>query len=850
VPVFVVNHNLRRLLIVLLAGASGIVSSARAQTLPPNIVIILADDLGYGDVSFNGCPDYTTPNIDSIASNGARCTNGYVTCPFCSPSRAALLTGRYQQRFGHEDQPSGDNTNPLLGLPMTELPLWQMLKPVGYVSGLIGKWHLGEAPNLHPLARGFDEFFGFLAAASTYWNASLLRGDTAYTEPAYLTEAFTREAISFIDRHASEPFFLFLSYNAVHTPDDVPPQVYLDRVANITDPDRRNHAAMAIALDDGIGQVLQTLQTNNLLEKTLIFFLSDNGAPYRDYTRNLPLRGYKYDVLEGGIRVPFAVQWTGRIPANAVYDEPISSLDILPTITATVGVSLPTDRVYDGLNVLPFLTGEQTSPTRTLFWRWLGLGEDGPPGSSDTVWAVRNGSLKLVTEQAAADQPPALYDLPNDIGEAQNLAATQPGDVASLTELYDQWNLGLISPRWRHEVCTAMVPLILAGDWNGYNKDDPTLPWRLIRVTAPSDQGTPDAYNWFTTTIHVGTTSGDTTPGVHSFTLVGGQTYSRQWGGVALNIDANTAIPYFSGPALGPTNTISFEDGFYYSLRVLEWASQIGRPMNLAVMKTSASPVSVSVVGQTPTSPTADDPVVVDILTSNTKSIEERIYLRWSTDFFVTSHLVEASGAGVNYSAAIPAQPAATGVEYTVLTSTVDLSGQVAPGAIDSLTLATSNVSRFVVSGGTPTPTVTPSPTPTATPTPSPTPTPTETPTPTPSPTPTPAPEPTATPTPSPTPTPAPSPPVITIQPKNKSVMVGKRAKFSVTATGTDPLGYQWKKNRLDIPGATQSSYTTPQTTATDNGSSFSVVVSNFAGSVTSRNAKLTVKTPTPTPTP
>jgi arylsulfatase A-like enzyme len=783
-----VNHKLRLLLVALLAGAGAIVSSALAQTSPPNIVIILADDLGYGDVSMNGCPDFTTPNIDSIASNGALCTNGYVTHPFCSPSRAGLLTGRYQQRFGHETQPSGDADNPLLGLPTTELALWQMLKPAGYVCGLIGKWHLGEAENLHPLPRGFDEFFGFLKGASTYWNASLLQGDSPYTEPDYLTDAFTREAISFINRHASEPFFLYLAYNAVHGPPDVPPQVYLDRVAYITDPDRRNYAAMIIALDDGVGQVLQTLQTNNLLDKTLIFFLSDNGAPHTSFTRNLPLRGYKFDVLEGGIRVPFAVQWTGQIPAHVVYDDPISSLDIVPTITAAVGVSLPTDRVYDGLNVLPYLTGEQTSPTRTLFWRWLQLGQDGPPGSSDTIWAVRNGPLKLVTEKAATDQPPALYDLPNDIGEAQNLAPTQPDDVAFLRTLYDQWNLGLISPRWRNEVCSQMAPLILAGDWNGYNKDDPAAPWGLTRVTAPSDQGTPDAYNWFTTTIHVGTTGCDTTPGVHYFTLVGDKSYSTQWGGIAVNIDANTAIPYFSGTALGPTNTISFEDGFYYSLRVLEWDGQIGQPMNLAVMKTSASPVSVSVAGQTPTSPMPDDPVVVDILASNTKSIEERIYLRWSTDFLITSHLVEASGAGVNYSATIPAQPAATAVEYAVLTSTVDLSGVVTSGAIDSLTLATSNLSRYVVSGETPAPTPTPSPAPTPTPTPEPTATPT--------PSPTPTPQPTATPTPSPTPTPNPTP-----TPRPTPQQPNPPSDLTATAISTSQIDLAWSDNSANESG-------------------------------------------------
>ena len=649
-------NNLRQFLLAALASAGGIVSSALAQTSPPNVVIILADDLGYGDVSMNGCADYATPNIDSIASNGALCTNGYVTHPFCSPSRAALLTGRYQQRFGHENQPQGDPANPLLGLPTTELPLWQMLKPAGYVCGLIGKWHLGEAPNLHPLARGFDEFFGFLKALSPYWNASLLRGETPYTEPDYLTDAFTREAVSFINRHAPEPFLLFLAYNAVHSPYDVPPQVYLDRVANITDPERRNYAAMVTALDDGIGQVLQALQDNNLLDKTLIFFLSDNGAPQRAFTRNEPLRGYKWDVFEGGIRVPFAVQWTGRVPAHTVYHEPISSLDIVPTVAAAAGISLPVDRAYDGLNVLPFLTGEETTPPRTLFWRWFDFGSAGPPGpQADTLWAVRSGSLKLVRPRKSADGPPSLYDMASDTGENQDLAQKQPEDVASLTQLYDQWNLNLISPRWRNQYSLDIVPLVLAGDWNGYNKDDAQLPWKLTRVTAPSDQGTPDGYNWLTTTIYAATIGGDTTPGVHSFTLVGGHSYANQWGGVTLDIDSTTSIPFFSGTDLGPANSVSFADGFYYSVRLLERDQQIDNPMNLTLMKTSAPPVSITVGAQTPMVPTSDDPVVVDILTSQPKSTEERIYLRWSTDFFMTSHLVEASGAGVNYTATIPA---------------------------------------------------------------------------------------------------------------------------------------------------------------------------------------------------
>ena len=309
---------MNKLVLPLLLTFCPLVLPAGAQTNHPNIVVVLADDLGYGDVSLNGCPDYSTPNIDSIASNGASCTNGYCTHPFCSPSRAGLLTGRNQQRFGHEYQPEGDNNNPRLGLPMTEVLLPQLLKPAGYVCGIVGKWHLGYAENFRPLQRGFDEFFGFLPAVSSYYNALLLSGDTTITETSYLTDAFTREAVSFINRHATEPFFLYLAYNAVHSPYPVPPANYMSQVSNITDPDRQIYAAMVVALDAGVGQVLQTLQTNNLLNNTLIFFVSDNGAPMTSFTRNLPLRGYKMNTLEGGIRIPYAVQWTGHVPPHVI----------------------------------------------------------------------------------------------------------------------------------------------------------------------------------------------------------------------------------------------------------------------------------------------------------------------------------------------------------------------------------------------------------------------------------------------------------------------------------------------------------------------------------------------------
>ncbi len=668
---------------------------------------------------------------------------------------------------------------------MTETLLPQILKPAGYVCGAIGKWHLGYAANFHPLARGFDEFFGFLSAESNYYNAEILDGYTTVIEKEYLTDAFTREAVSFISSHAAEPFFLYLPYNAVHAPYDKPPKVYMDRVANITDPDRRIYAAMVVAMDDGVGQVLQTLGSNNLLRNTLIFFVSDNGAADKPFTRNLPLRGYKMNVLEGGIRVPFAVRWTGQIPAHTVYNELVSSLDIVATAAAAAGVALPTDRVYDGLNIVPFLAGQQISPQRNLFWRWFGLGPDGPPGAVDTIWAVRSGPLKLVTERNTVGLPPALYNLPADVGEAQDLAATQPGDVDALKQLYAQWNAQTIPPLWQSTYFTTS-PLVLVGDWDGFNQNDSAPPWALTRVTAPGENGTPDSFTWFTSTIHVASAGGDTTPGVHSFAVIGANSYSHQWGGATITVDGVSALQFCGGTDLGPTNNISLQDGYYYSFRILDPLVLNTTTLELSVLKTSAPPVSVARSDQTPAIPTSDDPVVVGITTSQVPSLEERIYLRWSTDTFITSYVVRANGSGVNYSATIPPQPAGSLVQYSIITSTVDLAPFLTSGAIDPFTLADTVTFSFVTSV-------------------------------------------------------VPGAPLITTQPANRTVTVGKRAKFTVTATGDATLYYQWRKNGADIPGAHKTTYTMRATTLADNGARFSVVVSNNAGSVTSNDATLTV---------
>jgi arylsulfatase A-like enzyme len=773
---------------VLMLPAFVLFSSSWAQTAPPNIVVILADDLGYNDVGFNGCPDIPTPNIDSIAMNGVLCPSGYATHPFCSPSRAGLITGRYQQRFGHDSGPTLGSTNPCLGLPTTELTLPQLLKPAGYLCGAIGKWHLGYVPDLYPTRRGFDEFFGFLDAGSPYYNAELLRNETPLVEKEYLTDAFTREGVSFINRHATQPFFLYLAYNAVHKPYNTPPDMYLERVANIPDPDRRTYAAMVVALDDGVGQVLQTLQANNLMENTLIFFLSDNGAPQEaadsdNGSNNYPLRGYKTNTLEGGIRVPFAVQWTGHLPANVIYNDLVSALDIVATSAAVAGVSLPGDRVYDGLNILPYLAGEQSSPVRTLFWRWFGLGPDGPPGSVSTIWAVRRGSLKLITEKAKTDQPPELYNLVDDIGETKDLAAAQPADVASLAQRYANWTLDTVPPLWQKNSDDEFVPLVLAGDWNGFNKDDSNPPWSLSEVTAPDLQGTPDGFNWFANTIHVAVAGGDTTPGTHSFALIGAGTYAKQWGGVSIKVDDETDIPFFEGSNLGPTNTISLQEG-YYSFRIVDQFNQVGAGMKVAVMKTSAAPVIVNRNSQTPANPKPRDPIVVSISTNQPKSAEERIYLRWSSDLFITSHLVQAEGSGTTYSATIPPQLPETLVQYTVISSTADLTGFSASGAIDALILSTTNIFNAI----------------------------------------------------------PPVLPAISGQPGDEKVTAGQTAKFRVKASGTKPLGYQWKKNGEIITGATKPSYTTPPATLADDGAIFSVIINNRAGSVVSDNAKLSVR--------
>ncbi len=426
----------RDFLAAIAAGAAASrLLAAEAAARKPNVLVIVADDLGYADIGFHGCKDIPTPHLDSIARNGVRFTDGYVCASMCSPSRAGLLTGRYPQRFGHEFNPG-----PRGGLPTSEITLANLLKSQGYATGLVGKWHLGSEVKFRPRHRGFDEFFGFLLATHSYVKhapaklRSLFRDGQAVHEAEYLTDAFAREATDFITRHRSEPFFLYLAFNAVHGGPQATPK-YLERFAHIADAQRRLYAAVLSAMDDAVGAVLAKLREAGLVEDTLVFFLNDNGGPTDGAIyRNDPLRGTKGTLYEGGIRVPFAVQWKGRLPAGKTYSHPVISLDIFATAAAAAGAALPRDHATDGVNLLPHLRGERPLPPHdALYWRF------------GSVAATRRGTWKLVR---VADRPAELYDLARDVGETRDLARAQPEAAAELARALARWDGELSPPRW------------------------------------------------------------------------------------------------------------------------------------------------------------------------------------------------------------------------------------------------------------------------------------------------------------------------------------------------------------------------------------------------------------------
>jgi arylsulfatase B len=460
-------------------------SHATQPTRPnrPNIVILLADDLGYGELGCQGNPQIPTPHIDSIAASGIRFTAGYVTAAYCSPSRAGLMTGRFPTRFGYEFNPIGArNEEPGCGLPDSESTLAQHLHNAGYTTGLVGKWHLGGSAPYHPLRRGFDEFYGFLheghfflpppyRGATTMlrrrtlpdgsqgrWidgnlvytthmgsdepaydaDNPILRGGQPVEEHEYLTDALTREAVDFIQRNQRRPFFLYLAYNAVHSPLQGA-DAHMKRFEHIDDIHRRIFAAMLANLDDSVGAVLAKLRETRLEHDTLVFFLSDNGGPTRELTSsNLPLRGGKGDVYEGGIRVPFMVQWKRRLPQGHVYEKPVISLDVFATAAALAGAPLPGNRPVDGVDLIPYLTGANSGrPHDVLFWRM------------NQRTALRAADWKLLRNSQRGDTGWQLYNLADDPAENNDLASENPEKLTELKHIWDEWNSQMIDPAWQ-----------------------------------------------------------------------------------------------------------------------------------------------------------------------------------------------------------------------------------------------------------------------------------------------------------------------------------------------------------------------------------------------------------------
>ncbi|MEX1114730.1 MAG: sulfatase-like hydrolase/transferase [Akkermansiaceae bacterium] len=419
---------------------------AAAATDKPNIIVLLADDAGYADFGFQESADPAlaalTPNLTRLAKEGVIFRDAYVSGAVCSPSRAGLFTGRYQQRFGFETNlPPGYMKG---GLPLEEKFIGDRLKPLGYTTGLIGKWHQGYPDAYHPEKRGFDHFYGLLQGSRIYFpmkqpsphRVFLLDGKPT-PEKGYVTDRIGQGACDFIKANKEKPFFLFVSFTAPHSPLQSKPNV-LKTLGSIPDEKRRQYAGLVKTLDDNCGLILKCLDDHQLAENTLVIFANDNGGQTLTGAINTPLRGRKSDVYEGGVRIPMAMRWPKQIKPGRSVETPVISLDWLPTFVEIAGGTIDESWKLDGLSLAPLLSdAAATLPPRPLYWRTKG--KDGPA-------AIREGDWKLVIDQAGAK--PALYHLSKDIAEAQDLAAEQPEKLKELTEKLATWQSGLIEPLW------------------------------------------------------------------------------------------------------------------------------------------------------------------------------------------------------------------------------------------------------------------------------------------------------------------------------------------------------------------------------------------------------------------
>ena len=446
-----------RIAACLVAFVFVLTSTVVAQTR--NVVMIVADDMGYADSGITGVKDFETPHIDSISRDGVFLRQAYVTAAVCSPSRAGFLTGRYQQRFGHEHNGGGGLP---FGLPLDQKTMADHFKAAGFATGAIGKWHLGQTPDHHPMSRGFDEFVGHLGGGHPYYPESdreagrsreekILDGREPAEWDEYLTDYFGDRAVDFIERHADEPFFLYLSFNAPHTPMQAKDED-LEKVTHIEDDRRRKYAAMMIAMDRAIGKTLQALDDAGVADETTIVFFSDNGGPRPgdpsvNGSQNWPYRSGKAQYFEGGVRVPMFLKVPGVVEPGTRYNRAVSSLDLLPTLLASVGKT-PLEQVeLDGVNLLPYLTGEkEEAPHERIYFRTgAGVG-------------VIEGDYKMVVfrrEQGLPDNPERpdlakakLFNLADDPEEKNELSTQMPDRFDALIEVWKTWDETLGQPLW------------------------------------------------------------------------------------------------------------------------------------------------------------------------------------------------------------------------------------------------------------------------------------------------------------------------------------------------------------------------------------------------------------------
>jgi len=455
---------------IFLMAASEIIQLRASK---PNVIIIYADDMGYGDLGSYGCKDIPTPNIDQLAAEGVRFTDGYVSAPQCAPSRVGLLSGKYQNRLGFEyNVPKDDPKYSQLGFPRDEETVGDLMKAQGYTTGVIGKWHMGLSPDLHPHKRGFDEFFGTLYGSSYFVppfnmksrklkgpnkpKADIQHNGKEVDEREYLTDAFSREAVAFIDKYHDKPFFLYLPYTAPHGPLQAS-EKYLKRFPDIQHPKRKIYAAMVSSLDDGVGRIMAKLKERKLERNTLVFFISDNGATRRtSYGDNGPLRAAKGSLNEGGIRVPFIMTWKGTLPVGVVDSRPVIQLDATATAVDLAGGDISD---MNGVNLMPYLLKQKDGvPHKQLFWRIMSWKY--PKTGEPYQKATRRGDWKLVLTEKKWE----LFNLKDDISETKDLAAQHPELVEELKGSWNQWE------------DTVQFPHFPA--------DSPVFPWKKLKAEA------------------------------------------------------------------------------------------------------------------------------------------------------------------------------------------------------------------------------------------------------------------------------------------------------------------------------------------------------------------------------